>query len=153
MRKLIAAILILVMGLGMAACKKNDINVKELQKINGNMLEIHTTPQGPMTEEDLEIYSTTITVKYSGEIVFPFNDGNLDPKMKDEDYQTIYGICYDAVKTDKFRDYSEEVDDGTTYSFTFYDENGAAHNFYSGYIYNNKELSKILDIIGNYSID
>lgn len=152
MRRLICAVLVFVMGLGMASCNKVDIN--ELKKIEGPMLEVERVPQGPMTEEEFEMYNTITTITYEGKISIPGNPVQMSAiDMKDEDYLTVYNFCTDAVKTDKFKDYKEDVVDGDIYIYTFYDENGTAHKFYEGYIYENKDLKKLNDAISNYSID
>lgn len=152
MKRLICVVFAFVMCLGMAACNKVDIN--ELKKIEGPMLEVERVPQEAMTEEEFKKYNTITTITYEGQISIPGNPVNMEKlDIKDEDYLSVYNFCTNAVKTDKFKNYKEDVDDGDIYIFTFFDENGTAHKFYEGYIYNNKDLKELTDIISGYSID
>lgn len=92
-------------------------------------------------------------VTYSGYAYVPGSLNGEGVKMSDKDLRTIYEFCVNSYENDAFADYSEQVCDGTTYSFVYYDEDGDAHTLYSGYCYSNKDLQSIMDIISNYSID
>ena len=158
MKKLFIITLTVVMAIGMFGCSllssspKRDIDLEQVRKIKGTMLEITYQSAGEMTKEEFEnsIYSQKVT--YSGYACNPFQaiEGVM---MSDEDYLKVYEFCLDSYENGTFDDYREDVCDGSTYTFTYYDENGEAHRLYSGYIYGNEELSGIVDIIGKYSLD
>ena len=73
--------------------------------------------------------------------------------MSDEDYMELYEFCKTALKTNKFAGYSEDVCDGQTYMFMYYDEDGNEQLIYDGYCYENKELKDIMNMISKYSLD
>ena len=60
--------------------------------------------------------------------------------------EQINAELYSAYLYLAFADYYEEVCDGQTYSFVFYDVDGNQHVLYDGYIYENAELNSILDM-------
>ena len=151
-RKLLITIALLL-ALVMTGCGGRKIDLEQIHSIDGSLLEITRTPQGEMTLEEFESSIYTISVSYSGRAFIPnpvYTDG---VEMTDEDFKKVYNFCLDAYEKDKFADYSEEVCDGSTYSFTYYDETGEPHRLYSGYIYSNKELNDIIDTVAMYSVD
>ena len=150
MNKVLLAVMILVPALITGGCGKREVDLNEVHKIEGTLLEITQMPQGEMTLEEFEASVSTISVSYSGLAYIPnpiFSDGM---EMKDEDFLKVYNFCKDAYEKGTYSDYKEDVCDGTTYTFTYYDENGTAHVLYSGYIYNNKKLNDIIDTIAYY---
>lgn len=69
-------------------------------------------------------------------------------------YCNIIGFLFVLMAENQFGGYTdEEVADGTTFTFVYYDENGGAHVLYDGYCYENKTLTKVREIIGKYSLD
>ena len=164
--KLLTILMTAVLALSIAGCgsapdsgkgrsrKSTKIDIEELQKNSGLMLVIKGYPQEAMTVEDYEKACFEITISYEGNITIPGNPVNQSSlKLKDEDYKELYKFCTGNAKKSKFADYKEEVCDGETYSFTYYDLDGNPHLIYDGYCYQNKELQKILDITANYYID
>lgn len=158
MKKLISVFMILVLAFAMCGCSiletgsnRRKVNLEEVRKHKGVLLEVTSHPQGPMTQEDVERYTNTQKVTYDGCAYNPFNTQGI--RMTDEDFLYIYEFCLDAYEKNLYRDYKEEVDDGTTFTFVYYDENGEAHVLYDGYCYENKTLSKVRNIIGKYSLD
>lgn len=167
MKRFIALVLILVMLSGIAGCANSERNgrrgsssesgsvnkfeqLEELQSHEGTMLEIVSTVRLPVEEgSDIE---NTVIVEYSGD-AYEVDTNYLNCHLSDEEYLTIYNFCVESVENDTFADYYENVCDGITYRFTFYDEDGNAHLIYDGYIYENAELNSIIDIFGNYYID
>ena len=165
MKKILAAVLAAVMALGLMGCAgtgkshkstgggeiawlntANEANIENLKKNEGNMLEVTayvSDPQG--------VYTSYIT--YGGGVYVSGSGANCEVSMSDEDYMFIYDLCVDAYENDRFTDYSEECDDGTTYKFVFYDTDGVAHELYSGYCYENEALQEINSRIGYYCID
>ena len=157
-RVVLSAVMTVVMAAGMLGCSipgikaKRDINLEEVKKINGTLLEITHQSAGEMTQEEFESSITSQKVTYSGDAYNPFQVvGGVD--MSDEDFIKVYEFCLDAYENNTFADYKEDVCDGSTYTFIYYDESGEAHTLYSGYIYGNEELSGIVEIIGKYSLD
>ncbi|MBO4460327.1 MAG: hypothetical protein J5778_06705 [Clostridiales bacterium] len=151
MKRIICIILALVMIMGMTACSKRDI--EKYRKIEGMLLEIEEIPCGPMTEEEYEMRHHLVKVSYAGDSYIPSPIEDQVMKMKDEDYRKILDFCLDNIEKNKFADYSEQADDGVMYKFTAYDEDGASHLIYDGYIYQNKELIDIVSTVTSYSLD
>lgn len=151
--KLISIVMTACIALGMAGCGMSKTDIEELKKNDGVMLTITCSPQIAMTEEEYKSARAQQTVTYKGEAFNPNPVKEAGVMMSDEDYRTIYEFCVNSVKKDKFKNYKEDVCDGETYTFTFYDTDGEKHIIYSGYIYNNKELKNIRSIIKDYSIE
>ena len=167
MTKILTVLMIAVLALSAAGCGSagksgkgrktspgNKIDIEELQKNSGNMLVITRNPQEAMTAEQYEMARFEITITYEGNITIPGNPVNQTSlKLKNEDYIKIYKFGIDNAEKSKFANYKEDVCDGDTYTFTFYDTDGNPHVIYDGYCYNNKDLQDILNITGNYYID
>ena len=153
MKKKLLLTIALILALVMTGCGARKIDLEHLHSIDGTLLEITRTPQEAMTLEEFEASIYTISVSYSGLAFIPnpvFKDGMM---MSDEDFKKVYNFCLDAYEKDRFAKYSEDVCDGDTYSFVYYDEAGESHVLYSGYCYNNKELNEIIKTIELYSVD
>ena len=161
--KLLSIIMIAVLALTMAGCKsdngkgrerrkkeKQKVNIEEIQKNKGELLVIKYSSMGERTE-DYDPSQSQFSVSYSGYTHIPFNTTNL--KMSDEDYLKIYNFCIYNADGSGFKDYKEDVCDGTSYTFIYYDTDGNEHIIYSGYCYENEELKGIIDTIGSYSVD
>ena len=158
--KLLTVVMIAVLALSIAGCgsartgrnrKSSKIKIEEIQQNKGTMLVIRNHPQEAMTIEDYENSCYEITISYDGYVKLP---GNLDSlKMEDEDFVKIYEFCTKNAEKSKFANYSEDVCDGETYTFTYYDTDGNPHVIYSGYCYSNKELQDILDTAYDYQLD
>lgn len=158
--KLLTILMIAVLTLSIAGCdgnktrksrKSNRINIEEIQKNQGTLLVIKNHPQEAMTTEDYENSCYEVTISYDGYVKLPRNQDSL--KMKDEDFAKIYEFCTANADKSKFADYKEDVCDGETYTFTYYDTDGNPHVIYSGYCYSNKELQDILDTAYDYQLD
>ncbi len=146
----IGVLMFIVICMGCAKGSGYHVNLDELKKINGTMLEIDDTPQGEMTEKEFNEQCSTLSVSYAGYANYTKSVNQEDVQITDQDLLTIYEFCLDAVENGTYEKYSEDVDDGSTYSFIFYDENSEPHMLYSGYIYDNQKLSEIVQIIENY---
>lgn len=151
--KIFSIVMTAFLALSMLGCSANKANIKELKKNNGIMLTIESLEHEPMTEEMQGARSARQTVTYRGAAINPDQADGSGLTMTDEDYMKIYNFCAEAVAKNKFADYKEDVCDGTTYKFTFYDTNGEKHVIYNGYIYDNEELKGIREIISRYSYD
>ena len=155
--KFLSVLMIAVMALGMVGCgvsaraSKPDIN--ELMKIKGDMLVIVSHPQMATTEEQYKNGILRMSVSYDGCANNPNPINNSLVKMPEDEYLKIYNFCVDAAAKNKFAGYKEQVCDGETYTFTFYDTEGQAHVLYDGYCYENKELKDIINMISKYSLD
>ena len=161
MKRIIALLLTLVMLAGFAACERKHadhkprednpveteykISIDRLKSYEGPMLVITSTIQAPIPE-DVERVSSII-LHYDGTISNPGYPNQCLGLITDEDYSTVYSFCVETVRDNTFADYYEEVCDGQTYRFVFYDEEGEEHVLYDGYIYQNDELNSILDIV------
>ena len=153
MKKIVWSVTVLMMIVLMCGCGKRTVDLERLHQIEGPLIEITHMGAGEMTEEEFAASVSTISVSYSGLAFIPNPINAEGVEMRDEDFKRVYNFCLDAYEKDKFANYKEDVCDGSTYSFTYYDEEGEAHRLYSGYIYGNKELNEIIQIIANYSID
>ena len=161
MKRIIALLLTLVMLAGFAACERKHadrkprednpveteykISIDRLKSYEGPMLVITSTIQAPIPE-DVERVSSII-LHYDGTISNQGYPNQCLGLITDEDYSTVYSFCVETVRDNTFADYYEEVCDGQTYRFVFYDEEGEEHVLYDGYIYQNDELNSILDIV------
>lgn len=166
MKKILAAVLTAVMALSLMGCAgagkskspkstggdtiawlkaANEANIDNMQKNKGCMLEI--------TEYVAEPWEThTKYVTYDGG-VYASGSGAKDAiALSNEDYILIYNFCVDAYENDRFADYSEDVCDGETYKFVFYDTDGIAHELYSGCIDGNDALQAVNFKIGKYCL-
>ena len=166
MKRVIALFMSVVMVLSLAACgsaeggresrgsrdsREENISDKEIEALRANegpMLEITCTIQAPIPD-DMD-RDSTLVLGYNGMIMNPDEYGQNKGPVSDEDYMTIYEFCIDAVENDTYADYYEDVCDGQTYRFVFTDEDGDAHVIYDGYIYDNRELNFVHDLINNY---
>ena len=167
MKRLIAAVLTAVMAVSLMGCAgagsgkshkstgsgtipwlnaATEANIENLKKNDGKMLEVTTYVADPQEE-----YTSYVT--YGGGVYVSGTGANGEVSISDEDYLFIYNFCVDAYENDKFAGYSEDVFDGATYKFVFYDTDGAAHELYSGYCYDNEALQEVLSRIGYYCID
>ena len=166
MKRILAAVLTAVMAVSLMGCAgagngkshkstgggtipwlnaATETNIENLKKNDGNMLEITSCSDA----EDIH----TSYVTYGGGVYVSGSGANGELTMSDEDYMFIYKSCVDAYENDSFADYSEDVCDGTSYKFVFYDTDGVAHELYTGYIDDNKDLQEINSRIGYYCID
>ena len=89
-----------------------------------------------------------ITVEYSGyTYLTDETHHNSIVKMDDENLLSIYSFCKNAYENGTFDDYSESIEDGSTYTYTFYDKDGTEHIIYDGYCYSNPELKELRERI------
>ena len=152
--KLVSVLMIAVLAFGMIGCNKADeVDIKELKQHKGNMLVITAYPQGPMTEEEYNMRVSSIRLDYPGTAYIPNPIEEQQISMPDDEYLKIYNFCKKAVAENKFANYSEQVCDGTTYKFVYFDTEGHEHVLYDGYCYENKELRNIISLITKYQID
>ena len=93
--------------------------------------------------------SLTYTVYYDGTVSMPYSYGM---KMNDKDLLCFYNFCV-AASDGRYDGYSEDVCDGSIYTFTFYDTDGKAHELYSGYCYDNDELMSVIGLLSYYQCD
>lgn len=69
--------------------------------------------------------------------------------LSDRDLIALYIFAKDSYTNNKYANLNIAADDGTGYSFTYYD-NDNSHTIYSGYIYGEKSLMSIVDILTEY---
>ena len=156
MKKIIAVLMTMVMLAGFTACGKAGdeakYDIEELKTYEGPMLEITSTIRAPIPD-DMD-RDNTVIVNYDGSIEIPLNPiTQSGVPISDEDYMDLYRFCTESVENDTFADYTEYYEDGVTYRFVFYDEDGDAHEIYDGYLYENDELRSVLSIVGGYEMD
>ncbi len=165
MKRILAAVLTAVMAVSLMGCAgagngkshkstgstipwlnaATETNIENLKKNDGKMLEITSCSDAE------DIHASYVT--YGGGVYVSGSGANGELTMSDEDYMFIYKFCVDAYENDRFAGYSEDVCDGTSYKFVFYDTDGVAHELYTGYIDDNKDLQEINSRIGYYCID
>ena len=155
--KLLSIVMTALMAFGMIGCSKvgtaGKADISELKKNKGDMLVIVSHPQEAMTEEQYKAGTLRMSVTYDGCANNPNPINNSMVKMPDDEYLKIYNFCVEAAENNKFAGYKEDVCDGETYTFTYYDTEGNAHVIYDGYCYDNKELQDIMSLISKYSLD
>jgi len=154
MKKLISECMVLVMAVSLFACadaeQAKTVNVEDIKKNDGIMLEIISTPRMPNGDE--EITKSVLDITYSGEVYDPDSEDDYSIQLDDEDLLYIYEFCIDAYENDTFDGYFEDACDGITYEFVFYDEDGKEHViFEDGYCYNNKKINKIFNKLDKYA--
>ena len=157
MKKLFAVLLMVSILLRTVACGKAEkpgrrtdshaadesiVDIGELRTYEGPMFELTSTVRAPVPDDFDRDY--TVTIYYDASLV---SDDYYLPQISNRYYMTIYRFCVNSLEEDTFADYYEEVDDGQTYRFTFYDEEGTPHVIYDGYTYDNAELSAIIDLV------
>lgn len=160
--KLLSVIMIAVLALSMVGCKaekkrktkkREKVSIEEIQKNTGDMLVISCSPQFPMTQEEYDASSYTMRVTYDGYVYIPNPVNSNGLKMKDDDFLKLYYFCTGNAEHSDFEGYSEDVCDGETYSFIYYDLEGGRHVIYAGYCYANDELQDILKTVSSYQVD
>ena len=155
--KILSIVMTAVLAFGMVGCSKagkaGKTDVTELQKHKGDMLVIVSHPQMAMSEEQYKNGILRMSVTYDGCANNPNPINNSLVKMPEDEYLKIYNFCVEAAANNKFANYKEEVCDGETYTFTYYDTEGNAHVIYDGYCYDNKDLQDIMKMISKYSLD
>lgn len=161
MKRVLALVIVFGMLAGISACSEGrdnrrdrdrgssgtgiKVDVDSLRTYDGPMLEITSTIRMPVPD-DIDPNNTSV-LNYDGTIFNSYNPNECLGSLSDEDYMTVYRFCVETVENDTFADYYEDVCDGQTYRFVFYDEVGEPHVLYDGYIYENDELSSIVDMI------
>ena len=158
MKKMISTILAAVMVMGLAGTAQAS-SYKKLSNDDVSVAARLMSPddlkdnKGTMLVIDCYIvewgYSLEYSVTYDGLVYTPYNYGM---QMSDRDLLCIYNFCVNA-SDGRYDSYSEDVCDGETYTYTFYDTDGKAHELYSGYCYDNDELMKALGILSYYQCD
>lgn len=161
MKKIMALVTALVMMVSSAACGTGDVtrssghgetevkesvDIERLQSLSGMMLEVTFTVSDPY-------YVGTMKVAYNGDVSVPNPVNDYWLEMSEEDYLFIYNFCVDAYENNTYAGTSENVMDGTTYRFVYYDEDGNSHELYDGVITNNETLTAVVETIGMYSVD
>ncbi len=167
-KKIISAVLVLTLSAGtLAGCtgmgsgksgkgkdkdsKDNGEKIEELQKLEGDMFVLESYIRAPIPD-DMDP-TTEYRVTYAGYVYSDRGYADEVAKMSDEDYMELYEFCKTAIKTNKFAGYYEEVCDGQTYMFMYYDEDGNEQLIYDGYCYDNDDLEDIVDLVTGYTIE
>lgn len=155
--KILSVFMTAVLAFGMSGCtapgKAGRSVINELQSHKGDLLVIVSHPQEAMPAEEYDKAVVRMSVTYDGCAINPNPINNAKVKMPDDEYLRIYNFCVEAAAENRFAGYSEDICDGTTYTFTYYDTEGNAHVLYDGYCYDNKELQDIMKLISKYSLD
>ena len=130
-------------------------SVDELKSINGPMLTIYCEDEGPYDYYEDDSRDCSFTVYYNGDLERTCYHSMSDPvksvvTLSDNEYYYFYQFCVDYVDCKALADYSEDVCDGTMYSFAYYDETRERHSIYSGYCYNVPALMEVVDRAGDH---
>lgn len=72
-------------------------------------------------------------------------------EISKKDLNDLYTFAVTSYRKDAYKDLSIDACDGTGYSFVYVDETGEQHNFYTGYIYGEKELEGIINTLKKYN--
>jgi len=128
------------------------------QSGKGPMLEINSTVEGPIDYgNDDRALGTTYTIDWNGAItktIHYMTSGDVEVgsvTLSPDDFHSFYEFAEDAYKNDTYKGYSELVDDGETYGFTYYpaDGSGSVH-LYGGYCYSNENLWGVVTLAKSY---
>ena len=165
--RLMAIVMTAVMLLGTAGCtdtgsgksgkgkdkdsKDNGEKIEELQKLEGDMFVLESYIRAPIPD-DMDP-TTEYRVTYDGYVYCDSEYSTGPAKLSDEDYMELYWFCVHAVKTDEFSKYYEDVCDGETYKFTYYDADGEEFVIYDGYCYDNDDLQDIVVLVEGYAYE
>lgn len=124
------------------------VTADDLQKLEGDMFVLESTICEPIPD-DMDP-TTEYRVTYDGYVYCDSEYSTGPAKLSDEDYMELYWFCVHAVKTDEFSKYYEDVCDGDTYKFTYYDTDGEEFVVYDGYCYDNADLQDIIALVTGY---
>lgn len=124
------------------------VTADDLQKLEGDMFVLESTICEPIP--DYMDPTTEYRVTYDGYVYCDSEYSTGPAKLSDEDYMELYWFCVHAVKTDEFSKYYEDVCDGDTYKFTYYDQDGEEFVIYDGYCYDNADLQAIIALVTGY---
>lgn len=128
------------------------------QSGTGPMLVIDSTVEGPVDYDDDDMaLGTTYTIDWNGIITQTIEyaeSGDVEVgsvALSPDDFHVFYEFAEDAYTNDTYVDYSELVDDGETYGFTYYpaDGSGSVH-LYGGYCYSNENLWGVVTLAKSY---
>ena len=127
----------------------------ELKSIDGPMLTIYCEDEGPYDYYEDDNRDASFTVYYNGDLERVCYHSMSDPvknvvTLSDYELSVFYQFCMDYGDGKAFTGYSEDVCDGTMYSFAYFDENSERHGIYSGYCYNVPALMEVVDRAGDH---
>ena len=127
----------------------------ELKSIDGPMLTIYCEDEGPYDYYEDDNRDASFTVYYNGDLERVCYHSMSDPvknvvTLSDYELSVFYQFCMDYGDGKAFTGYSEDVCDGTMYSFAYFDENSERHGIYSGYCYNVPALMEVVDRVSGY---
>ena len=130
-------------------------SVDELKNIDGPMLTIYCEDEGPYDYYEDDNRDASFTVYYNGQLERTCYHSMSDPvknvvTLSDYELSVFYQFCMDYGDGKAFTGYSEDVCDGTIYSFAYFDENSERHGIYSGYCYNVPALMEVVDRVSGY---
>ena len=130
-------------------------SIDEIKTINGPMLTIHCEDEGPYDYYEDENRDCSYTLYYNGRLERMSFHSVSDPvkstvTIPDNDLLNFYDFCLQYGDGSAFAGYSEDVCDGTMYSFSYHDENGQRHGIYSGYCYEVPELMNTVHRAADY---
>ncbi|MCR5292087.1 MAG: hypothetical protein K6E28_04290 [Eubacterium sp.] len=141
---------------GTCSVKMKDVKVQESlqdELHSGQGLLLKISNQSSMSEsfgQGPDVFSV-MSVEYSGYTYLTDASHHNDVvKMSDDDLLFLYSFCKEANENGTFDDYSEVILDGATFTYIFYDRDGAEHVIYDGYCYSNPELIKVRELIYSY---
>ena len=135
-----------------------DRNSSVFVKSKGPMLVISSTIEGPIDYyNDDRLLGVTYTIDWNGTITMSSKyltsgeviDGCVT--LSDTDFRKFYNFGEKSYKKDPFKGYSENVDDGSTYGFTYYPA-GTSEGvlLYGGYCYSNQKLWGMVELARSY---
>ena len=130
----------------------------DIDKGEGPMLVISSTIEGPIDYYDEDrMLGVTYTIDWNGTITKRTQymtagdvvEGSVS--LSPADFHKFYAFAENAYKKDPYKDYSENVVDGSTYGFRYYPAESAEEVLlYGGYCYDNEELWGMVELARSY---
>jgi hypothetical protein len=124
----------------------------------GAMLVISSTIEGPIDYyDDDRLLGVVYTINWNGTITKRSQyqstgyiaEGTVS--VHADDFHKFYNFAEYAYKNDPYKDYSENVMDGSTYGFVYYPaESSDRAVLYGGYCYDNEELWGMVELARSY---
>ncbi|MBR6986908.1 MAG: hypothetical protein IKH82_02415 [Clostridiales bacterium] len=135
---------------------KKNVDYDELRAKEGIMFYMGSSNWGLMYEGNNDITGYSFVIEWNGHVTrsvyYQMTDTlYAETDLNDEDYKTLYEFAERCLKKDPFRNYSEEVYDGSTWCFEYYySKDEEPFEIYDGYCYEQEELNEIIDMMCSY---
>lgn len=133
----------------------DETDIEALKEIDGIMFKGNNSNCWMIVDNMDTWINTEYVLYYDGTLEITVNrnlTGSITQttQISDVDYIFVYDFAYDGYVNETYKDYYEQVDDGDTWAYYFYDSDKSTHMIYSGYAYSNEAMCFIEDILESY---